>query len=81
MSDPVTGQDEIKVGSVVALRHGGPLMTVNAIEASGVVKCAWFDSNDVMHFAAIAKDALRFPLVEPLPANSESRRVVSCRPL
>ena len=38
-------QKEIKVGDVVQLKSGGPLMTVSEI-ISNKVKCEWFDKNE-----------------------------------
>ena len=35
----------MKQGDVVQLKSGGPLMTVVAIDKSGVV-CTWFDKNN-----------------------------------
>ena len=35
----------MKPGDVVLLKSGGPLMTVHAIDQSGVV-CTWFDKNN-----------------------------------
>lgn len=34
---------EFKVGDVVILKSGGPSMTVNSVDISGVF-CVWFDS-------------------------------------
>jgi uncharacterized protein YodC (DUF2158 family) len=42
MSD---GGSMFKPGDVVQLKSGGPLMTVTAIDHSGVV-CTWFDKNN-----------------------------------
>jgi len=38
--------DQIKDGDVVALKSGGPKMTVSRLEDNGTMAvCAWFDGN------------------------------------
>ena len=45
---------EIKIGSVVRLKSGGPAMTVTSIHESGMgtgpihAYCSWFDSSKVV---------------------------------
>ena len=38
---------DIKVGSVVILKSGGPLMTVEIV-TGGVLTCVWFDGSNLM---------------------------------
>ena len=41
---PVRSPEPLKIGDVVGLKSGGPLMTVNNLDVSeGRVWCIWFD--------------------------------------
>ena len=37
---------DFKVGDVVCIISGGPLMTVNSVGEPETVECIWFDKND-----------------------------------
>lgn len=37
---------EFKIGDVVQLKSGGPLMTVCDVGSGGAVECNWFPVND-----------------------------------
>jgi uncharacterized protein YodC (DUF2158 family) len=37
---------ELRVGDVVMLKSGGPLMTVKEVMPGGDVLCVWFDGPD-----------------------------------
>ena len=44
---------ELKIGDVVKLKSGGPIMTVNNIEENGEMYCKWFAGE---HFDKVYKD-------------------------
>jgi uncharacterized protein YodC (DUF2158 family) len=50
-------EQEIKVGSVVRLRSGGPPMTVEAIEG-GIARVVWIDDKQLTHRESFPKEAL-----------------------
>ena len=43
---PVQSPEPLKIGDVVRLKSGGPLMTVNKLAGEGDVWCLWFDYSD-----------------------------------
>ncbi|MFZ7157744.1 YodC family protein [Avibacterium gallinarum] len=49
--------DEIKVGTVVQLKSGGPLMTVISDKEDEKILCKWFDHNK-SNEEAFPKEAL-----------------------
>jgi len=60
----MVGEQESKIGDVVQLRSGGPLMTVASVRGDDVV-CSWFEKTK--HKNATFKAA---QLVKPGPRRS-----------
>ena len=59
-----------KVGDVVQLRAGGPLMTVHEVHSNHAtpIVCTWFDKGHTAHYANYAAEALRAgDVTAPLP--------------
>jgi uncharacterized protein YodC (DUF2158 family) len=38
---------QFKIGDQVALKSGGPRMTIESIGDAGLIYCVWFSGNDV----------------------------------
>ena len=61
-----TNKLKLNIGSIVAMKHGGPLMTVTKLEHRyntddvlyTVVKCAWFGENNQPFTESYPEDAL-----------------------
>ncbi|MBC8377069.1 MAG: DUF2158 domain-containing protein [FCB group bacterium] len=53
---------EIKIGSVVQLKSGGPLLTVSSVENR--ISCQWFDESGALQRGAFRREQLKVIEVE-----------------
>ncbi|MDX7950488.1 DUF2158 domain-containing protein [Lichenihabitans sp. Uapishka_5] len=59
-----------KVGDVVRLKSGGPLMTVQVAAAAGGYECAWFNRSDGTY--TLAWNAFVEATLQPYPKEAET---------
>lgn len=52
--------EQFKVGDIVEMKHGGPLMTVTGVHLSirAAVACAWFDANGHLQRAVFEPETI-----------------------
>ena len=53
-----TNMDQWKVGDVVRLKSGGPVMTVHRVTSEGTCECTWF-VNDEPKYETFVPETLR----------------------
>jgi uncharacterized protein YodC (DUF2158 family) len=51
-------ENKIKIGDVVRLKSGGPVMTVTAIDKNEVT-CKWFNDANIIEISYFPEDALK----------------------
>lgn len=50
--------EQFKIGDVVQLMSGGPIMTVVRVEKDNCYFCQWFDNKDIVHERTFPANAL-----------------------
>lgn len=63
-----TGQGRFKIGNLVTLKSGGPVMTVNALFDDGGVQAVWHLADGSLQREGFYPDALKLERKKP---NSE----------
>ena len=66
----MSGQGRLKIGNLVSLKSGGPIMTVNTLFEDGGVQCVWHLADGSLLREGFYPAALKLEREKPKPAAS-----------